>query len=168
MTEKPSEKQGPVVVKETLPKVKPAETQQKQEQPSFRRTTFTQITNAYEFLQFWNSIHPKDINSFAHLLINVQAVDLPKFIGSKLDDAMLTTLLKAIHELITDQELCTQLTNEKKTAVDYLKSVAKSQRFNVIKLFLSQEQKKTLNDILTNLKNAQADDLAQIRKSYDL
>ena len=136
--------------------------------PSSRRTTFPQITNAYEFLQLWNSINPKDFNSFAHLLINVQPIDLPKFIGSKLDDSMLTILLKALNELVNDAEL-TKLLNKENNVVDYLKNIAKSQRFNVIKLFLNQEQKQTLKGILEKLgKDARPEDLTLIKKSYDL
>ena len=154
------------VVEETKNTVKINQTSQTQA-PFIRRTTFGKVTNAYEFLQLWNSINPQDMNSFARLLLNVQAVDLPKFIGSKLDDNMLTTLLRATQELIQDKELY-QMLNEEKNPLSYLKYIAKSQRFNVIKLFLNQEQKQTLNKILTNLKNVKNEDINLIKKEYCL
>jgi tetratricopeptide (TPR) repeat protein len=137
-----------------------------------QRPSISKITNAYEFLQYWNSIKPQDTNSFAHLLVNVEPENLPKYIGSKLDDAMLTTLLNAIQCLINDTELLELLSNNtkgtKSQPIDYLKFIAKSQRFNVIKLFLSQEQKKTLKNILSLLKNVKSEDINMIKKDYDL
>ena len=135
--------------------------------PTVRKTSFGKITNAYEFLQFWNSIKPQDINSFAHLLVNVQATDLPKFIGSKLDDAMLATLIKAIEEIIQNKEFLHYINGEN-NPVAYLKFLAKSQRFNVIKLFLNQEQKNRIIKMLSILKDIKNDDINSIKKDYDL
>jgi len=135
--------------------------------PTARKTAFTKVTNAYEFLQLWNSINPTDINAFTHLLVNVQAADLPKFIGSKLDDAMLATLLKAIEEFIQNKEF-SHFIDENRNPIDYLKFLAKSQRFNVIKLFLNQDQKQRISKMLLNLKSSKLDDLNSIKKDYDL
>ena len=96
-----------------------------------------------------------------------QAQDLPKFIGSKLDDAMLSTLLKAINNLYyQDKDK-----NKEKNPIEYITFLSKAQRFNVIKLFLSQEQKRMLNEMLamqSNASNADKDELSSIRKAYDL
>jgi tetratricopeptide (TPR) repeat protein len=156
----------PKATQETNKNLQP-KTESVNPQPTTRKVTFTKVTNAYEFLQLWNSINPKDINAFTHLLVNVQAADLPKFIGSKLDDAMLATLLKAIEEFIQNKEF-SHFVDENRNPIDYLKFLAKSQRFNVIKLFLNQDQKQRLNKMLLNLKSSKLDDLNLIKKDYDL
>lgn len=52
--------------------------------------SFDNISNPYEFLQAWNSINPKDKEGFAKLLSCIEPAQLPKLIGSKLDDEMLS------------------------------------------------------------------------------
>ncbi len=54
---------------------------------------FTNVSNAYEFLQSWNSINPKDKEGYDLLLSSIDPSYLPKFIGSKLDDDMLVTVI---------------------------------------------------------------------------
>lgn len=103
---------------------------------------FTNISNAYEFLQAWNSITPKDIDSYGSLLSNVDPAHLHKWIGSKLDDDMLTKLIKGLCNLKNKSSLL------KYDILEYLKSIGKTQRFDVIKLFLSEELKKLIAELV--------------------
>lgn len=132
--------------------------------PQSKSYNFTNITNAYEFLQAWNSINPKDITSYANLVSNVDPVNMPKFIGSKLDDTMLQALLNSIYQLRYDETSSKFLKPDRKV-VDYLKNISKVQRFNVIKLFISNDQKKMINEILRDLDEAE---IKNVKGLYDL
>lgn len=123
---------------------------------------FSSITNAYEFLQAWNSVSPKDIESYSNLLANVDPADLYKFIGSKLDDDMLSKLIKSLHLLSTNTTLASLL-KDKINVTDYLKSIAKTQRFEVIKLFLSKEQKEMLKELFSS-----SDESELLKKLYSV
>ena len=122
------------------------------------------VTNAYEFLQAYNSINPKDTDSFCSLITKVSPSDLPKFIGSKLDDSMLKNVIIALHKLALDEEKSKLLEH---AVVDYLKSLTKTQRFNVIKLFMSQEQKSMLNELFGS-KHVGKDEAIAIKTLYDI
>lgn len=103
---------------------------------------FASITNGYEFLQAWNSISPSDLDNYSKLIANVDPNNLHRFIGSKLDDDMLTKLIKAVYKL-ANQEIKTKF-----NIPDYLESIAKTQRFEVTKLFISKDQKKMLSELI--------------------
>ena len=122
------------------------------------------VTNAYEFLQAYNSINPKDTDSYCSLITKVSPTDLPKFIGSKLDDSMLKNIIIALHKIAFDEEKSKLLEH---ALVDYLKSLTKSQRFNVIKLFMSQEQKTMLNELFGS-KHVGKDEASAIKNLYDI
>lgn len=113
----------------------------------------SKLTNGYEFLQAWNSINPSDLDSYTNLMECVDPSNLPKFIGSKLDDGMLTRLIKSIEKV-----------KSRPSRVDYLRELTKTQRFNVIKLFMSSELKSSVQNIIEAEKPADAGD---IRKAYD-
>lgn len=55
------------------------------------------ISNAYEFMQSWNSINKNDKEGYARILLNIEPSSLPKFIGSKLDDEMLSKVKSFLH-----------------------------------------------------------------------
>ncbi len=124
--------------------------------------TFNKISNGYEFLQGWNSVNPKDIDSYGRLLMSMSPKDLPVFIGSKLDDEMLSRLIKAIHRLKNNKEQA-----EGFDAVQYLNCLTKTQRFNVTKLFVDKEDVKLIQEVL---KRADSDpDVSEsVRKAFDL
>ena len=123
-----------------------------------KSVSFSKISNAYEFLQGWNSIHPKDLDSYALILTCMDASNLPTFIGSKLDDEMLCKLIRSIHKL-------QQVSNTK--IADYLKYLSKTQRFDVIKLFIDKEHSNMLREILAAGDFSQSD-ADYIKKSYNL
>ena len=109
-----------------------------------RTYDFSQISNGYEFLQAWNSINPKDIESYASLLENVEPASLPKFVGSKLDDQMFGALIRALSkraEKVNDG-------GDRRKLAEYLKSIGNIQRFNIIKLFINKELKEIILGIL--------------------
>jgi tetratricopeptide (TPR) repeat protein len=124
---------------------------------------FSKITNGYEFLQNWNSIKPNDITSYACLLASISPHDLPKFIGTKLDDDMLSKLLNSFHLLTfsTNNKI-----DRKCDIVEYLEALTNVKRFNVIKLFISNFQKKLLNDIFKD--NDSRINIEILKKKYDL
>lgn len=124
--------------------------------PSPKLETFTSISNAYEFLQAWNSINPKDLDSYAFLISNIDPNNLPKFIGSKLDDGMLTKLITSFHKLATGDK------QSKYNLIDYLRNMSKITRFDVIKLFLDKSQKDLLNEILKNFDKSDSDAIKKI------
>ena len=127
---------------------------------------FSKITNAYEFMQAWNSINPREIDPYALLLSKIDPNDLSKLIGSKLDDEMLSKIIKAIYKLEFDSQLTNTIVNEKFKTEDYLRSLSKSSRFNVTKLFMDNEQKKMVKDILEI--KTEISDLKILKKLYDL
>lgn len=55
------------------------------------------VSNAYEFMQSWNSINNNDKEGYARILLNIETSNLPKFIGSKLDDEMLSKVKSFLH-----------------------------------------------------------------------
>ncbi len=124
--------------------------------PPPKLDTFTSITNAYEFLQAWNSINPNDLDSYAFLISNIDPIKLPKLIGSKLDDDMLTKLITSFHKLATGGK------QSKYNLVDYLKNMSKITRFDVIKLFMNKAQKDLLNEVLKNFDKADSDSIKNI------
>ncbi|RNA25416.1 sperm-associated antigen 1 [Brachionus plicatilis] len=103
---------------------------------------FSSITNGYEFLQAWNSISPTDIENYSKLIASVNPNHLHKFIGSKLDDDMLSKLIKCVHKL-SEQELTTNF-----DIYDYLESITKTQRFEITKMFINKDQKKFLSELI--------------------
>lgn len=98
---------------------------------------FSTISNAYEFLQAWNSIEPNDHTNYARLLDNIKPSDLPKYIGSKLDDQMLSNIIKGLHVLSSSKDVIT-----------YFISLANIQRFSFLKMFISKESHDLIIDVL--------------------
>ncbi|CAF0712360.1 unnamed protein product [Brachionus calyciflorus] len=121
---------------------------------------FTSISNGYEFLQAWNSISPKDLDSYTNLLSNIDPKNLHKFIGSKLDDDMLTKLIKCVHRLSNENA---DLIRDKYSIDNYLESISKTQRFEITKLFISKEQKLMLTEAIVKTSNAD-----KLRKLYSI
>lgn len=140
------------VVKEEINTVKP----EKVTKP----LVFTKITNGYEFLQGWNSINPKDKDSYARLLIHVDAEDLSYFIGTKLDDDMLNQLIESIHKLHCQNEPGFQ-------ALVYLKSLSKTKRFDVTKLFIDKEHSNLVKEV-TESKKYKSIDAECVRKAFGI
>lgn len=88
-------KNEPIVEKETI-KVNLPKKNEPEQISSIKvkkAENFTNVSNAYEFLQSWNSINPKDKEGYDLLLSSIDPSYLPKFIGSKLDDDMLVTVI---------------------------------------------------------------------------
>lgn len=122
---------------------------------------FSSITNAYEFLQSWNSISPNEFDIYADLLLNVEPFNLPKFIGSKLDDDMFNKLIRSLKVLNIKQTIA----DKQKRLIDYLKSITNVQRFNIIKLFINKELKEIILDILSQFNQTDSD---LIKKLYGI
>ena len=121
---------------------------------------FNKITNGYEFLQGWNSINPKDKESYPRLLMKVDAKDLSTFIGSKLDDDMLNRLIESIHKL--------HFQNEKGfDASEYLKSLSKTKRFDVTKLFIDSEHSNLVKEVAQS-KNFKSSDAVLVKKAFSI
>lgn len=118
---------------------------------------FSSITNGYEFLQAWNSINPSDLDNYSKLIANVDPNQLHKFIGSKLDDDMLSKLIKCVH-MLAGQESSTKF-----NTYDYLESITKTQRFEVTKLFISKEQKQILSELIKKTDNGE-----KLKKLYSI
>ena len=119
-----------------------------------------EITNNYEFLQAWNSVRPDDISTFCQLIEKIDAQKLAKYVGSKLDDNMLSTFVKTFHRYIFDDaneeyeqtedvdgfNLIDRKQKLNKLEIySYLLQLTKVQRFDIIKLFLNAENKIILN-----------------------
>ncbi len=121
---------------------------------------FTKISNGYEFLQGWNSVNPRDIDSYGRLLTSMSPNDLPVYIGSKLDDDMLSKLIKAIHRLDRGDN------GGNFNAIEYLKCLSRTQRFNVTKLFLDKEHIGLIKEVLAG--HADSDKADSVQKAFDL
>ena len=106
------------------------------------------------------------MNSYAQLVANVEPTYLPKFIGSKLDNEMLSKLVKAFHMLVFDAESCKHLGS--KSVVDYLKALTQTQRFNVVKLFMDKELKSLVKNLMESKELAGHKGLSTLVKAYDL
>ena len=121
----------------------------------------SEITNNYEFLQAWNSVKPDDISTFCQLIEKIDAKKLAKYVGSKLDDSMLSTFVKIFHCYIFEDENDEYEQTEevedgynlidrkqklnKLEMYEYLLQLTKVQRFDIIKMFLNNENKDLLN-----------------------
>ena len=153
-TKKEESKQTPKenVLKEEAPKVETL----KRKPVKFEN----EITNNYEFLQAWNSVRPDDISTFCQLIEKIDAQKLAKYVGSKLDDNMLSTFVKTFHRYIFDDaneeyeqtedvdgfNLIDRKQKLNKLEIySYLLQLTKVQRFDIIKLFLNAENKIILN-----------------------
>ncbi len=138
------------VVKEEKPRPTPVEVKK----GAARTFAKGGVKNAYEFLQAWHSIHTSDYESYALLIGACEPTDLPKFIGTKLDDQMLSALIKSIAMISNN--------NSNELAVEFLRHLAEAKRFDVIKLFLSAELKSISSELLAKSKHK-----AEIQKLYD-
>lgn len=119
---------------------------------------FSSIKNAYEFLQAWNSISPGDIDNYAQLIRNVKPTDLTKYIGSKLDDQMLTSLIRAIATIANSS-------SGLDSTADYLIAVAAIQRFNIVKMFMTEKIRDTVRDMSTRMDHSE---FARIKTLYSI
>lgn len=116
---------------------------------------FSNITNGYEFLQAWNSIKPDDLDNYARLLENVTPSELPKYIGSKLDDNMFSALVRALERI--DE-------SKKASALVYLRSLGNVQRFSIIKMFMD----KSIKDTIGRMVAVGGSDCESVKKLYDI
>lgn len=156
-------------------KSEPAKRPVEQKKPEVKKTTqvqpvkpptsvtFGKITNGYEFLQNWNKISPKDIDSYARLLLTIEAKDLPGFIGSKLDDEMLNRIIKSIGKLSAESE-----TKAEFSGALYLRHLSLSKRFDVTKLFLDQEYLSMVKQIISTKESNSAEDVEFVKKAFDI
>lgn len=119
---------------------------------------FSSITNGYEFLQAWNSVRPNDVDNYARLLENVQPGELPKYIGSKLDDNMFSAIVRALEKIETKR-------GDGHSFV-YLKSLTNVQRFGIIQMFMSKETKEMVGRMLDAAKSV--DDVRSVKKLYGI
>ncbi len=119
------------------------------------------VSNAYEFLQAWNSINPRDIASFCELILKIQPKSLPLFIGTKLDNNMLDKMLEAIYKLRFDSTFNVSQEN----VFEILKHLAKVQRFDFIKHFIDSKQKKVLSEVFDSF-TVQNDEVNSTRSKY--
>ena len=149
-----------------------------------------EITNNYEFLQAWNSVKLDDIGNFCQLIEKIDAQKLAKYVGSKLDDSMLSTFIKTFHRYIFDdpseeyeqtEEVDGYNLIDRKQKLNkldiynYIIQLTKVQRFDIIKLFLSEENKvllnKCLNYLSENIKTTTSftnENILELKKLYGI
>lgn len=104
-------------------------------------------TSAYEFLLSWNSLRRAEgLEPYANLLSQVNPCDLPKVISNKLDGDMLNTMVACIDEYFIEND-------KQELAYQYLSYLCQVQRFGMVSMFFSDEQRSQLRGIFAKLKH---------------
>ena len=144
------------------------------------------ITNSFEFLQAWNSINPNDIQTFCLLLELIDSSQLSSFIGTKLDDSMISKFIAAFHHYLCldldDHEtedgynIIKKRKHDRLIVFSYLQQLAKAKRFDFVKSFLNEESKQLVKQMFDYLEEQlkshktnefyNASNLEALKKSY--
>ena len=148
----------PTKPKQKQPEPAPASTQQ---QKPRQYQLPAKITNSFEFLQAWNSINPNDIQTFCLLLELIESSQLSSYIGTKLDDSMLSKFIAAFHHYLCldldDHEtedgynIIKKRKHDRLIVFSYLQQLSKAKRFEIVKSFLNEESKQLVKQMFDYL-----------------
>ncbi|KAI4502064.1 hypothetical protein M0802_002746 [Mischocyttarus mexicanus] len=119
------------------------------------------ISTAYEFFRLWHSLKNQDhdLQQHAQLLRSIKHNNLVKFIGYKLDENMLSLILRCLEKYFCEPKDCELL-------VCYLKSISQIERFCIVQFFLDKNDKQVLSNIFEFLKDQRCTDLPSLRQIY--
>ncbi|CAH1773410.1 unnamed protein product [Owenia fusiformis] len=99
----------------------------------------------YEFMTAWNSLKGStEIAPYAKILSQLKPKNIPKVLSNKLDGGMFSIIVKCVEDYNKEGKVVETL--------DILKFLSKVQRFDVIAMFMSSQEKQVLTDILSSLK----------------
>lgn len=103
----------------------------------------------FQFGSLWTSKDGSSLSEHARLLRKVQPSSLHSLIGNKLDDQMLSSILQCLSSQF-------DLAKEQALVQEYLSALTRLERFNVIKSFMPQQDKKIVCELVEKLNDDQA------------
>ncbi|XP_077990089.1 sperm-associated antigen 1-like [Glandiceps talaboti] len=120
----------------------------------------------YEFLHAWSSIKTKDTAVYAKVLKQVKPDDFPRVLSNKLEGDMLTMIVKSVAEHLVGK-------GEEDLGYQYLHQLCKAQRFQVVAMFLSDKDKKSVKSVISKLTARSSSvysdrDLQELMESYGI
>lgn len=123
---------------------------------------------AYDFFQAWSAVRKGNTKGHVDLLRQLETTQLAKVLSNKLDASMLNNIIAALK-----QELVPQ--GEEKLACTILEQLTKVERFDMVLLFLSAEEKNELQELFSNLQArvsnqgfVTSEELKLLRKKYKM
>ncbi|KAG7190234.1 hypothetical protein KM043_006356 [Ampulex compressa] len=120
------------------------------------------VERPYEFIRVWQSLkNHTDLKPHAQLLRALNYDDLNKVIGNKLDGEMLSLILRCL-----EQHFCTVQGAEFLTC--FLKSLSQLNRFSIVSMFMSVEDKEAVTNIFRFLEEYGSTELSSLRQSYTI
>jgi len=123
---------------------------------------------AYDFFQAWSAVRKGNTKGHVDLLRQLETTQLAKVLSNKLDASMLNNIIAALK-----QELVPQ--GEEKLACTILEQLTQVERFDMVLLFLSTEEKNELQELFSNLQASvsnqgfvTSEELKLLRKKYKM
>ncbi|XP_053571893.1 sperm-associated antigen 1 [Bombina bombina] len=130
------------------------------------RTPLTKPTNAYEFSQLINRIRAdQDLATCAELLAITDPKDLPAFLSNKLEGDILLLIVRSLKHSFLDKDPL--------LSYRHLSYLSKAERFKVVLMLLSNNEKIEIRSIFESLSEKQidgldSDDIWNLAKDYEL
>ncbi|XP_071866285.1 spag1 axonemal dynein assembly factor [Bombus fervidus] len=121
---------------------------------------FGKIENGYEFMRMWRSLkNDTDLEVYAQLLRSLDVNKLNSILGNELDGNMFSTILHCL-----ERYFCTSSDTE--LLSNFLKSFCQVNRFSIVNMFMSREDKRVIKNILNFLEEHGASGISSLRQIY--
>ncbi|KAK3587971.1 hypothetical protein CHS0354_014488 [Potamilus streckersoni] len=124
-------------------------------------------TTPYEFISAWNNLKSAEsLQPYYELLKQVPPEEIPNVVSNKLDDKMLTTITRCVHDhFIKD--------GEDDTGFKILQHLCKVPRFQTVAMFMTLKEKSVVKSILQILGSRESavytqEDLTKIKQAFEL
>lgn len=123
---------------------------------------FDNIENGYEFMRIWRSLkNDTDLEVYAQLLRSLDTNKLSSILGNELDGNMFSIILHCL-----ERHFCTS--NDTELLNNFLTSLCQVKRFSIMNMFMSNEDKRVIRNILNFLQEhgISGDDVSSLRQIY--